>query len=131
MCNIIRTYVLATSIAVTATRLTLAVGSLVSLLARSCRCWLTRAAMPKAYSDYTKQVVIYVPPPPGPRTGRYIAEIAAGGNQGNRTSQGRSQGSPGVEDRRNGPDRATERTVFRKTLSPCNANGTDRFQNIF
>ena len=41
--------------------------------------------MPKAYSDYTKQVVIYVPPTPGPQTGRYIAKIAAGGNQGNRT----------------------------------------------
>ena len=47
-------------------------------------CWLARVVMPKAYSDYTKQVVIYVPPPPGP-TGQYIAKIAAGGNQGNRT----------------------------------------------
>ena len=27
----------------------------------------------------------YIPPPPGPQTGRYIAKIAAGGNQGNRT----------------------------------------------
>ena len=27
----------------------------------------------------------YMPPPPGPQTGRYIAKIAAGGNQGNRT----------------------------------------------
>ena len=41
--------------------------------------------MPRAYSDYTKQMVIYVPPPPGPQTGRYIAKFAAGGNQGNRT----------------------------------------------
>ena len=41
--------------------------------------------MPKAYSDYTKQVVIYVPLPPGPQTGLYNAKIAAGGNQGNRT----------------------------------------------
>ena len=55
----------------TATRLTLAVGSLML------RC-LRRTVI-------TKQVVIYVPPPPGPQTGRYIAKIAAGGNQGNRT----------------------------------------------
>ena len=27
----------------------------------------------------------YIPPPPGPQTGRYIAKIAAGGNQGNWT----------------------------------------------
>ena len=27
----------------------------------------------------------YIPPLPGPQTGRYIAKIAAGGNQGNRT----------------------------------------------
>ena len=54
-----RTYVRTTSIDVILTRLTLAVGSLMSLLARSCRCWLARVAMPKAYSDYTKQVVIY------------------------------------------------------------------------
>ena len=39
----------------------------------------------KVYSDYTKQVVIYVSRPPGPQIGRYIAKIAAGGNQGNRT----------------------------------------------
>ena len=78
--------------------------------------------MPKAYSDCTKQVVIYVPPPPGPRTGRYIAKIAVGGNQGNRASQGRSQGSPGVEDRRNGTDRATERS------GPW--NGTDHFTSF-
>ena len=48
-------------------------------------CWLAQVAMPKAYSDYTKQVVIYVPPPPGPQNGRYITKIAAGGNQGNLT----------------------------------------------
>ena len=74
--RVIRTYLLATSIVLTATRLMLAVGSLMSLLARSC-C--------EAYSDHTKQVVIYVPLPPGPQTRRYIAKIAAGGNQGNRT----------------------------------------------
>ena len=27
----------------------------------------------------------YIPAPPGPQTGQYIAKIAAGGNQGNRT----------------------------------------------
>ena len=41
--------------------------------------------MPKAYSKYTKQVVIYVPPLPGPQTVRYIVKMALGGNQGNRT----------------------------------------------
>ena len=40
--------------------------------------------MLKAYSDYTKNMVIYVPPA-GPQTGRYVVKIAAGGNQGNRT----------------------------------------------
>ena len=70
----------------------------------------------------------YIPLPLGPETGRYIAKIAAGGNQGNRTRnhqvlseklscRRRSQGSPALEDRRNGTDRATERTVER--------NGTD------
>ena len=52
----------------TVTRLTLAVGSLASLLARSC---------------YTKHVVIYHHQ--GLKPGEYIAKIAAGGNQGNRT----------------------------------------------
>ena len=27
----------------------------------------------------------YIPPPPGPQTGRYVAKIAAGGNKGNQT----------------------------------------------
>ena len=35
-------------------------------------CWLARVAMPKAYSNYTKQVVIYVPSPPGPASNRVI-----------------------------------------------------------
>ena len=47
-CN---TYVRTTFIDVTLIKLSLVVGSLVSLLARSCRCWLARVAMPKAYSD--------------------------------------------------------------------------------
>ena len=101
--------------------------------------------MPRAYSDYTKQVVIYVPPPPGPQTGQYIAKIAAEGNQGNRTRNDQVLSKiyrvgvglkERVEDRLNRMDRATERsgpwngkerTVFRKMLSPCNTNRTDRF----
>ena len=97
-----------------------------------------------------KQVVIYVPPPPGPQIGRYIAKIAAGGNQGNRTrnrqvlskiyrvgvgrKEAREWKTVEMERtvQRNGKDCGTERNgpfyaVFRKTLSPCNANGMDRF----
>ena len=43
---------------VTLTKLTLTVGSLVSLLTHLlCHCWLAHVAMPKADSDYVKQVV--------------------------------------------------------------------------
>ena len=40
-------------------------------------CWLARIAMPKSYSEYMKQLVA-----PGPETGRYVANIAGGGNYG-------------------------------------------------
>ena len=83
----------------------------------------------------------YILPPPGPQTGRYIAKIVAGGNQGNRTRNrqvlskiyrvgfGRKEAlewktveTEGTV-QRNGPFYAG----FRKTLSLCNANGTDRW----
>ena len=89
-----------------------------------------------------------IPPLPGPQTGRYITKIRAGGNQGNRTmnrqvlakfiesvSVARKPLS-GRPSKRNGPCNGTDRgtewnrpfyAVFRKKLSPCNANGTDRF----
>ena len=92
--------------------------------------------MPKAYSDYTKQVVIYVSPLPGPQTGRYNAKIAAGGNQGNHTryrqvlseiyrvgvSRKEAWEWKTVETKRTvqrngadgGTDRGTERTVLRR-----------------
>ena len=114
-------------------------------------CWLTRVTvgslvlrcLRRIYSDYTKQVVIYVPPPPGPQTGQYIAKIAAGGIQGNRTMNrqvlskiylvglGRKEAREWktVETERNGTDRftpflgkrcrratQTERTVFIKNV---------------
>ena len=92
----------------------------------------------------------YIPPLPEPQTGRYIAKIAAGGNQGNwtrncqvlseiyRVGVSRKEArewKTGETERtvqRNRTDRGTERNrpfyaVFRKTLSLCNANGTDRF----
>ena len=68
-------------------------------------------------------MIIYVPPLPGPQTGRYIAKIAAGGNQGNRTRYrqvlseiyrvgiGRKEAREWktVETERNEADRGTER----------------------
>ena len=92
----------------------------------------------------------YIPSLPGPKTGRYIAKIAAGGNQGNRTrnrqiiseiyrvgvSRKEALEWKTVETertvQRNRPWNGTERNgpfyaVFRKTLSPCNENETDRF----
>ena len=128
-CN---TYVLATSIVVTVARLTLAVGSLVSLLARSC---------------YTKQVVIYHHRQglkPGDisrklqqegikatRRGiaKFLAKFIKSGSVARKTGSGRPS-------KRNGPcngtDRATEwngpfYAVIRKMLSPCNTNGPERF----
>ena len=96
----------------TATRLTLAVGSLVSLVARSC---------------YTKQVVIYHHChglKPG-EISRKCSKMKSRQPDGespsslrNLSSRCRSQGSPGIEGRRNEMDRATERTVER--------NGTER-----
>ena len=74
----------------------------------------------------------YIPPPPGPQTGRYISKIAAGGNQGNRTRNrqvlseidrvgvGRKEAREWktVETertvQRNGPWNGTERTVLRR-----------------
>ena len=97
--------------------------------------------MPKVYSDYTKQVVIYVPPQPGPQTGRYIAKIAAGGNQGNRTRNRQVLSEiyrvgVGRKEAQEWRTVETERkelfyAVFRKMLLLCNANRTDCFYNIF
>ena len=82
----------------------------------------------------------YIPPPPGPQTGRYIAKIAAGGNQGNWTRNRQVLSEIyrvgiGRKEAREWKTVETERTerngpfyaVFRKTLSLCNANGPDRF----
>ena len=92
-------------------------------------CWLARVAVG---SLVLHEAGGYIPPPPRPQTGRFICENfsrresrqpnkKSPSSQRNLSSWRRSQGSPGVENRRNGLWNATERTVFRKTLSPCNA----------
>ena len=68
----------------------------------------------------------YIPPPPGHQTGRYVAKSAAGRNQGNRTRNRQVLSEifesasvarkPGVEDRRNRTDRATERNGTERTV---------------
>ena len=92
--------------------------------------------MPKAYSDYSKHLVIYLPPP-GPQTGRYIAKIAAGGNQGNRMRNRQVLSKiyrvgVGCMEARECKTIKTERTMERN--GPCNGteqtvewNGTNRF----
>ena len=101
-------------------------------------CWIARAAVG---SLVLHEAGGYIPPPPGPQTRRYIAKIAAGGNQGNRTRNrqvlseiyrvgvGRKEAREWktVETKRNGMDRftpflgkrcrhatQTKQTVFRK-----------------
>ena len=110
-------------------------------------CWLARVSMPKAYSDYRKQVVIYVYTyhhhqglkpgdisrklqqegikATGQRIAMFLAKFIESG------SVARKPGS-GKPSQRNGLCNGTEQNgpfyaVFRKTLSPCNANRMDRF----
>ena len=110
----------------------LAVCSLVSLLARSC---------------YTKQVVIYhhrqdLKPGDISRklqqegikaTGRGIAKFLVKFIESASVARKPESGRPSKWNGTcNGTDRGMEQNgpfyaVFRKTLSPCNANGTDRF----
>ena len=109
----------------------LAVGLLVSLLAHSC---------------YTKQVVIYHHRQ-GLKPGDISRKLQQEGTKATRrgiakflskfiesASVARKPGS-GRPSKRNGPcngmDRGTERNVFRKTLSPCNTNGPNRFITFF
>ena len=72
-------------------------------------CWLSRVAVGS---------LGYIPSPPGPQTGRYIAKIAAGGNQGNRMRNSKvlseiiksaSVARSGRPSKRNGPCNGTER----------------------
>ena len=119
--RVIRTYVLATSIVVTATRLTLAVGSLVSLLALSC-CDTEGVQRLQEVGGYTYMYHHRQGFKPGDIARKLQQEGIKATGRG--IAKGRSQGSPGVEDRwngteRNGPWNKTERTVER--------NGTDSF----
>ena len=104
---------------------------------RSCRCWfacVTRSRWLYTTTARSSNRAIYrencsrresrQPDEESPSSYRNLSHLR------------RSQGSPGVEDRRNKTDRATERTVERNgtdrftpflgKLSPSNANGTDQ-----
>ena len=104
----------------TATRLTLAVGSLVSLLAHSC---CDAQGIQRVHEAGTYQVRRYVPGTPGPQTGRYIAKIAAGGNQGNRM-RNRQLLSKNLSSRVGRKEAREWKTI--KTEQSVQRNGTDR-----